>query len=103
MTNGSVERIQVDVSRRLFRAMQFRPLALLVGALTGVSITFSPALLFYLGSQGAPFLDWRVIACFAVTYLVPLVYVRFGGAVLQVAWKRRDDPTFGAPGGGAAR
>lgn len=34
--------------------MQFRPLALLVGALTGVSVAFSPVFLFYLGGQEHP-------------------------------------------------
>jgi len=97
MLKGPVETIQINVSRRLFRAMQFRPLALLVGALTGVSVTLSPAYLFMLGRDGASFGDWRVLTCLMVTYLIPLVYMRFGGPVVEVAWKRRTDPTFGAP------
>jgi hypothetical protein len=97
MLKGPVETVQVDVSSWLLRAMRFRPLSLVVGSLTGVSITFSPFWLFMLGRGGASLGDWRVLCCFMVTYLVPMVYIGFGGPVLQVAWKRRSAPGIGAP------
>ncbi len=45
-------------------------------ALTCLSLTFAPMALFRLGKAGADYRDPRVIACFAVIVLVPLVYVR---------------------------
>lgn len=45
-------------------------------ALTCLSLTFAPLALFNLGKAGLDYRDPRVIACFAVIVLVPLVYVR---------------------------
>lgn len=45
-------------------------------ALTCLSLTFAPMALFRLGKAGADYRDPRVIACFAVIVLVPLIYVR---------------------------
>lgn len=47
-----------------------------VTALTCLSLTFAPLALFNLGKAGLDYRDPRVIACFAVIVLVPLVYVR---------------------------
>ena len=48
----------------------------LVTALTCLSLTFAPLALFNLGKAGVDSRDPRVIACFAVIVLVPLVYIR---------------------------
>jgi len=72
MWKAPVDTVQIDVPRRLFRAMHYRPLNLLVAGLTGVSVSFCPYFLYHFGEERVPFLDWRVITCFAVTYLVPL-------------------------------
>lgn len=47
-----------------------------VTALTCLSLTFAPLALFNLGKAGLDYRDPRVLACFAVIVLVPLVYVR---------------------------
>jgi len=88
----AVQVLQVAVPRRLFRLLQFRPLALVVGALTGVSVTAVPVILFWLGHEGARFWDWRTLLCLAVIYLVPFVYVKLGSPVLAVAygWRARE-------------
>ncbi len=95
MWKGPVDTVQIDVPRRLFRAMHFRPLHLLVSALTGVSVTFCPLLLYSFGKDQIAFGDWRVLTCLAVTCLVPLVYMRFGAPVLALAWRSSRNPERG--------
>ena len=93
MRTSQVERVEIVLPKFWFRLLQ-RPLAYYtVAALTGVSITFVPLSLFWLGRSGASYRDWRVLACFLVVYLVPLVYVLLGGPVLKEVWKARSDAT----------
>jgi hypothetical protein len=47
-----------------------------VTALTCLSLTFVPIALFNLGKAGLDYRDPRVIACFAVIVIGPLVYLR---------------------------
>ena len=86
MLNTQVDTVQIEVPRKLFRAMHSRPLNLLVTGLTGVSVSFCPLALYELGSAKVSFWDWRVLANFAVIILVPGVYMSFGAPVLARAW-----------------
>jgi hypothetical protein len=86
MFNAQVDTVQIEVPRKLFRAMHLRPLNLLVSALTGVSVSFCPLFLYQLGGAKVSFWDWRVLANFAVIFLVPGVYMSFGAPVLARAW-----------------
>ncbi len=95
MWNTPVHTVQIEVPRRLFRAMHWRPLNYAVVALTGVSVSFCPFFLYLLGRGGAAVTDWRVLANFAVIFLVPGVYMSFGAPVVARAWKPWNDS---APG-----
>ncbi len=99
MWNAPRETIQIDVPRRLFRAVQRRPLGLLVAAFTGVSITFCPLFLYWFGKWGFDITDWRVITNFAVIYLVGNLYMSFGAPVLNLAMKGPGGPSAGTEGG----
>ena len=90
MWNAQVDTVQIEVPRKLFRAMHWRPLNLLVVALTGVSVSFCPLSLYELGSARVSFWDLRVLANFAVIVLVPGVYMSLGAPVLARAWSPRD-------------
>lgn len=90
--------VQIAIPRRLLRLLQFRPFGLLAGTLVAGSITASPMLLFKFGQEKASILDWRVIACFAVTFFVPLVYVKLGSLVMHaVPEEPVDAPAASAP------
>ena len=52
------------------------PATVFVTALTCLSLTFAPMALFNLGKAGLDYRDPRVIACFAVIVMGPLVYLR---------------------------
>jgi hypothetical protein len=86
MFNAQFDTVQIDVPRRLFRAMHSRPLNLGVSALTGVSVSFCPLFLYQLGGAKVSLWDWRVLVNFAVIFLVPGVYMSFGAPVLARAW-----------------
>jgi YHS domain-containing protein len=79
--------VPVDVPRWLFRALHRRSFSLVVSSLTGVSITFCPLFLYQLGHDRLPITDWRIVGCFLVTYLEPMVYIQLAapadGFVLQ--------------------
>ena len=92
MRKAPVDTVQIEVSRRLFRAMHYRPLNLLVCGLTGVSVSFCPYFLYRFGEERVPFLDWRVFTCFAVTYLVPLVYMRVGAPGPRTGMETLEEP-----------
>src|SRR4051812_50030501 len=89
MLNTQADTVQIAVPRKLFRAMQSRPLNLLVSALTGVSVSFCPLSLYELGSAKVSFWDWRVLGDFAVIVFVPGGYMRFGAPVLAPAWNTK--------------
>ena len=98
--------VTADVPRDAYWIAQKSVLFFTVAALTGVSITFSPLFLYQLGREGVGWSDWRLWACFGVTYLVPMFYMRIGGAVATQAWKDRkkekqSDGTSATYGSGA--
>lgn len=89
MRTSQTETVEIAIPRFWCRLLR-RPIAFYsVAALTGVSITFVPLALFQLGRSGAFGFDWRVLGCFFVVYMVPLVYIRLGGPVLNELWKGR--------------
>jgi hypothetical protein len=98
MWNAPVDTVQIEVPHRLFRAMHWRPLALLVAAFTGVSVSFCPLFLYWLGRSGVAITDWRVLTTFAVICLVGTVYISFGAPVLNVAMTRPKDSMSGGRG-----
>jgi len=59
------------------------PAMMFMTALICLSLTFAPIALFRLGKAGADYRDPRVVACFAVIVLVPLVYVRLATLFIQ--------------------
>jgi hypothetical protein len=66
------------------------PAFTVVSALSGVSVSFAPYFL-YLSGQGRFYHGserFVVPLCFAVIYLVPLVYIRIGSAVIKELRKR---------------
>lgn len=67
--------LQIELPEKWLRFVR-SPMMVLVTALTCLALTFAPAALYALGKVGANYSDPRVIACFAVIVLVPLVYVR---------------------------
>ncbi len=96
MWNAPADTVQIEVPHRLFWAMHWRPLNLLVAAFTGVSVSFCPLFLYQLGFARVPLWDWRVLTNVAVIFLVPGVYINFEAPVLARAWKRRTDSASGA-------
>ena len=104
MWNAPAETVQIEVPRRLFQAMRWRPLNVLVVALTGVSISFCPLFLYWLGRDGVHITDWRVLTNFAVIFLIPgFVLVSFGAPVLLLAGKRSGLWRSRADDGGRTR
>src|SRR5262245_18568156 len=91
MWNAQVDTVQIEVPRKLFRPMRWRPLNLLVVALAGISVSFCPLALYEFGSAKVSFWDWRVLANFAVIILVPGVYMSLGAPVLARAWNSPRD------------
>jgi hypothetical protein len=91
--------VTADVPGDAYWVAQNSVLFFTIATLTGVSVTFSPLLLYQLGREGVGWSDWRLWTCFCVTYLVPMFYVRIGGAVATRAWKdRRKERSVGASG-----
>lgn len=83
--------VTVQISEVWVRRLN-SPLHVVVGALTGVSISFAPLGLLMLGL----FNQWNVLtvsgaaACFLMVYLVPLFYMRLAAQVIeQVVVKKR--------------
>lgn len=72
-------------------------LMLLIGALTGVSVTFIPCTLFELGRSQATYRDLRVQLCLAVIYLVPAFYIHVGGRVIFALLEHSRRGRGGAP------
>ena len=86
-----MERVTVELEplwTRLIRSPAF----FVIAALTGVSITFCPLFLFRFGQDGIAITDWRVLTCFAIGYLVPIVHFRLAGAVMRAL--RQPQPTM---------
>jgi len=81
--------VTVNVPADAYWLAQMPVLYFTVAALTGVSITFSPLLIYEFGRDGVAWSDWRLWACFGVTFLVPMFYARLGAPVAAQAWKNR--------------
>jgi hypothetical protein len=69
------------------------PVMVFITALTCLSLTFAPLGLFRLGKAGADYRDPRVFACFAVIFLVPLVYVRLATLFVKQVRAASYEPT----------
>lgn len=67
--------MRIELSEGWMKFVRSQATVFLTG-LTCLSLTFAPLALFNLGKAGVDYRDPRVIACFAVIVLVPLVYVR---------------------------
>jgi hypothetical protein len=83
--------VTVQISEDWVRRLN-SPLFVVVGAFTGVSISFAPLGLLWLGI----FNQWNVLTvsgaavCFLMIYLVPLFYMRLAGQVIgQLVNKKR--------------
>jgi len=103
MFDASVDTVQIEVPRRLFRAMHWRPLSALVIGFTALSVSFCPLFLYWLGRDGVNITDWRVLTNFAIIFLVPGVHMSFGAPVLLRAWKRPKDSASEADDGSRRR
>lgn len=67
------------------------PWMYVVGALTGVSVSFAPLFLFQLGRSQAEYWNPLVLLCFAIIYLVPGFYMRLAGIVLSQLYKMSQE------------
>jgi hypothetical protein len=83
--------VTVQISEAWVRRLN-SPMFVVVGALTGVSISFAPLGLLWLGIYN----KWNVLtvsgaaACFLMIYFVPLFYMRLAGQVIrQLVSKKR--------------
>lgn len=83
--------VTVQISEVWVRRLN-SPLFIVVSALTGVSISFAPLGLLWLGIYN----QWNVLtvsgaaACFLMVYFIPLFYMRLAGQVIgQVVGKKR--------------
>lgn len=83
--------VTVQISEVWVRRLN-SPLFIVVSALTGVSISFAPLGLLWLGILN----QWNVLtisgaaACFLMVYFVPMFYMRLAGHVIgQLLSKRR--------------
>ena len=80
--------MRIELSEKWLKFVK-SPATVFVAGLTCLSLTFAPVLLFNLGKAGVDYRDPRVIVCFAVILLVPLVYVRL--ATLFIKQLRSSD------------
>ena len=67
--------MRIELSEKWLRFVRSQATVFLT-AFTCLSLTFAPVVLFSLGKSGVEYRDPRVIACFAVILLGPLVYLR---------------------------
>ena len=67
--------MRIELSEGWLKFVRSQATVLLAGV-TCLSLTFAPVMLFNLGKAGVDYRDPRVIACFSVIVLAPLVYVR---------------------------
>ena len=97
-----MDKVTVEVDSLLVRIVR-SPAFYIVTTLQGVSVSFAPLFLYWSG-QGKFFHGYErfiVPSCFAVICLVPLVYFRLGGAVInELRKEQRPDlsgPTTARP------
>lgn len=82
--------MQIELSEGWLKFVR-SPAMVFMTALTCLSLTFAPMALFRLGKAGADYRDLRVIACFAVVVLVPLVYLRLATLFIKQLRMASDD------------
>ena len=82
--------MRIELSEKWLKFIRSQATVLVAG-LTCLSLTFAPVLLFNLGKAGVNYRDPRVIACFAVIVLVPLVYVRLATLFIKQLRSASDD------------
>ncbi len=75
-------KVVVDIEPKTVRLIRSR-FFWAIAALTGVSISSCPLLLYQYGKEGVELRDWRVLTCFAVTYLVPSVFLKIASPVVK--------------------
>ena len=78
-----------DGTIRLIRS----PVYWVVATLTGVSVTFAPLLLFFLGGRWSDmfsdYVKWVIIVlCFLAIYLVPMFYIKVSSGVISEVLKK---------------
>jgi hypothetical protein len=73
------DKITIEIDAKWARRVN-SPLYWPIGALTGVSVSFAPMYLYWWGQRAE---TWKVLACFAVVYFVPLFYIRLGAEVIR--------------------
>ena len=82
--------MRIELSEKWLKFIR-SPATVLVAGLTCLSLTFAPVLLFNLGKAGVDYRDPRVIACFAVIVLVPIVYIRLATLFIKQLRSASDD------------
>ena len=88
--------VTVEIDSRLVRFVR-SPVFAVVASLQGVCVSFAPAFLYWSG-RGKFFHGHErfiVPACFAVIFLVPLVYFRLAGAVVKELRKKESGALAG--------
>lgn len=92
--------MRIELSERWLKFVK-SPAAVFMTALTCLSLTFAPVALFNLGKAGVDYRDTRVIACFAVIVLVPLVYVKLATLLINQLRAAPDGLPATTPGASA--
>jgi hypothetical protein len=82
--------MRIELSERWLKFVRSQATVLLAGV-TCLSLTFAPVMLFNLGKAGVDYRDARVIACFAVIVLAPLVYVRLATLFIKQLRSASDE------------
>lgn len=84
--------MQIELSERWLKFVRSQAMVFMTG-LTCLSLTFAPLALFNLGKAGVDYRDPRVIACFAVIVLMPLVYLRLATLFIRQLRAKSTDLT----------
>lgn len=89
-------KIWVEIDKRWIDRVQ-SPTHMVVAVLTGVSITFAPLTLFWIGRmQLPPIYHWSIAGvCFAMIFLVPAWYMRLASEVIKYLYKNRIGRSVG--------
>ena len=80
--NSGTDGVTVIIPREWVCRVQ-SPIMTLIVVLSGVSITFVPLALFYLGQSHVSVLNPLVLLCFCISYFVPLFYMGLAGQVVR--------------------
>ena len=79
-----MEKVTIELNANWAKRVN-SPFMYIVTALQGVSITFAPLFLYWAGAgKFYPGAEWTIVlVCFAIVILIPLFYMRLGGAVIK--------------------